>query len=368
MTQFTPNYKQKKPLKSLFGFLTFFFPICMALHFIYSHGHNLAFRNPGYLEAHDSRAEPFNSLVIPLNAFVVFGLLCLITAYLLHIKHNQNLSSGRQWIYQFGIAVFPILIMPLYFLRHIWPEHPTSEADKLRIPPQRWQWVKSQGYKPLWQLNWVWALCLIIIGLLLFHQTVASVADTYRQPQGDLVADIKLVDLAKQAQVAYGAVDSIYEVAVSPNGDLIVLGTSDGNLYFLDIQGKLLHHIYAHNEGVLALAFTADGQHLISGGRSTREVLSVWDVTDYSQTFTTYLDGFRVDHITHSSVSSLIATQLYELGESTGRVMFWQFSEGELALVDTLPFPDRIENIAFSPNDDLLAIEFRKNDISFRDP
>jgi WD40 repeat protein len=65
-------------------------------------------------------------------------------------------------------------------------------------------------------------------------------------------------------------------MAVSIERNEIAVGASDGHIYFLNRQLELKHILKkAHDNSVFTVKYTADGKHLISGGRDA--LLKIWD-------------------------------------------------------------------------------------------
>lgn len=75
--------------------------------------------------------------------------------------------------------------------------------------------------------------------------------------------------------------NSLRCLAHDPVGDRLAIGASDGNIYLLDRKDlRLMARGRANQPSVFTLAFTADGQRLISGGRDAQ--LMEWDVSEAS--------------------------------------------------------------------------------------
>ena len=75
------------------------------------------------------------------------------------------------------------------------------------------------------------------------------------------------------------SVKSLRCMDVSYERNEIAIGASDGNIYFLNRQLDLVHILKkAHDNSVFTLKYTADGNHLISGGRDAH--LKIWHFTD----------------------------------------------------------------------------------------
>jgi len=78
--------------------------------------------------------------------------------------------------------------------------------------------------------------------------------------------DLRGLDMAKPANLA-----------VSSNGDLWALGDAGGQILLLDTGNAALVHAWQAHEGeVLSLAFSQNGEHLVSMDR--RGLIRVWGV------------------------------------------------------------------------------------------
>jgi WD40 repeat protein len=72
-------------------------------------------------------------------------------------------------------------------------------------------------------------------------------------------------------------------LAVSPAGNLVIAGTSDGTMYAWDVaaqSARRVAHVRSHPNQISSLAFTHDGQFLVSG--SWDNSAKVWAVSDTS--------------------------------------------------------------------------------------
>jgi WD40 repeat protein len=66
-------------------------------------------------------------------------------------------------------------------------------------------------------------------------------------------------------------------LAVSPDNSMVVYGTQDGRLIFIDLKtGALLNQMQAHYDPIVTLTFSPDGKYIASYGRSG--ILKIWGV------------------------------------------------------------------------------------------
>lgn len=97
-------------------------------------------------------------------------------------------------------------------------------------------------------------------------------------------------------------------MAFSPSGDVLAVGSSDGRVYLLDAHTYLtLDVLESHVNSVFTVAFTPDGQYLLSGSRDAH--LNVWKVGKKYQLYrriTAHMS--TVNSIAVSPDGSMIAT------------------------------------------------------------
>lgn len=94
---------------------------------------------------------------------------------------------------------------------------------------------------------------------------------------GDGVLSIwNVADLSLDKQIPISN-ESLRSIAFSPNGEVLAIGSSDGKVYLLDSRTYMvLDVLESHVNSVFAVAFTIDGQYLLSGSRDAH--LNVWKV------------------------------------------------------------------------------------------
>ena len=79
--------------------------------------------------------------------------------------------------------------------------------------------------------------------------------------------------------------DEIFSLAYSPGGDMLAAGDAEGALRVFRISTGALLHTFRHTNYVRAVAFSPDGQRVISGflGSNQEDDLKVWSVVTPSQ-------------------------------------------------------------------------------------
>ncbi|MBD2254642.1 caspase family protein, partial [Nostoc parmelioides] len=83
------------------------------------------------------------------------------------------------------------------------------------------------------------------------------------------------IEAVRERNIFSGHTDAVTALALSPDGQYIVSGSSDKTLRLWDTKGKLLHTLNGHTGPVAALAFSPNGQYIVSG--SDDKTLRLWD-------------------------------------------------------------------------------------------
>ena len=89
-------------------------------------------------------------------------------------------------------------------------------------------------------------------------------------------------DVPKELQTLKGHDDHVLSVAFSPDGQRIVSGSSDNTLKIWDASsGKELHTLKGHDDEVMSVAFSPDGQRIVSG--SSDKTVKIWDASEQTE-------------------------------------------------------------------------------------
>ncbi|KAK4139205.1 uncharacterized protein C8A04DRAFT_33317, partial [Dichotomopilus funicola] len=82
-------------------------------------------------------------------------------------------------------------------------------------------------------------------------------------------------------QTLEGHHDSVWSVAFSPDGQRLVSGSGDNIVKIWDAaSGSYLQTLQGHHDSVLSVAFSPDGQRLVSGSRDN--IVKIWDAASGS--------------------------------------------------------------------------------------
>lgn len=148
-------------------------------------------------------------------------------------------------------------------------------------------------------------------------------------------------------------------LAISPNGRAIATACRNASVYLWDsINGEPIHRFakvmglwgLGHQGEVTALAFTPDGQALVSGGEDGQ--LIFWNLADYGQSQLLPLRTW--------SVSRLVVTpdgQTLIVGSGDGHIDLWSLATADQdhSLRQLVNHQDRITALALAANGQLLV-------------
>lgn len=242
--------------------------------------------------------------------------------------------------------------------------------DKMiaRDPDQRYQSVasvlKDIKYKPTATEMWLqkpknamtaWAgSVLALLGIILgtelpgymtarsYHPDNTIPAQQWLDPQVNISPSLAL----KQSLELNAG--SVLSMALSPNGETIAIGTTDGTInIFNRVTGSTLQTFSAHFGPVATVAISPDGQYIASGGEDGN--IKIWDSnTGFLKNSFMVRDG-SIFLIAFSPDGNTIATI------STDKtIKLWDVNTGSQTAI-LIGHTDDIQSIAFSPDGQTLA-------------
>ncbi|MEO1207976.1 MAG: TIR domain-containing protein [Cyanobacteria bacterium J06638_20] len=169
-----------------------------------------------------------------------------------------------------------------------------------------------------------------------------------QQPELEVLTDGVLQQAIYGAQATnhlMGHEDWVVSVGFSPNGELLASGGKDGALKLWQADGKLLHDLEGHEGGVWGLAFSPDDQHLISGGADN--VLRIWDLDGK------LLQTLEGHEATITSVAYSPDGQTIASASVDSTVRLWNAEGDSLAILDD--HGDTVVSVALSPDGQVVA-------------
>ncbi len=159
----------------------------------------------------------------------------------------------------------------------------------------------------------------------------------YRVSDGQVVHELR------------GHEDEVLSVAFSPDGQLLASGSRDGTIRIWNVSdGNFVHILRGHTRDVLSVAFSPDGQYLASG--SWDNTARLWRVADGKLLYILWGHTKWVRSVAFSPDSTLLAS-----GSWDKTVRLWNVSDGSLAK-EFQGQTNEVETVAFSPDGTLLAV------------
>jgi hypothetical protein len=144
---------------------------------------------------------------------------------------------------------------------------------------------------------------------------------------------------------AWEAVRTVRALAVSPDATVVAAGTVDGPIHLWDTRsGDHLRTLSGHRGKVSSLAFSADGQMLVSGGEDQSS--RVWEVG-------TGAERQRLEH--EEPVVDVAANRDGVFVIGTRRSLNWMYREDQKPSKVTLG-PRWLDRMALDPDSKLLAV------------
>ena len=156
----------------------------------------------------------------------------------------------------------------------------------------------------------------------------------------------------------------VMQLAVSPGGDRLVTSDNDSHLQFWNaLNGKPLGApLKAHQQAVLALAFSPDGRTVLSGSEDTTARL--WDVSE-NELRPALASPFTGGHTAAlRSVAFSPDGQQVATGSDDGTAILWDVRTSEMAHLPLTGHADSVTGVAFSADGRLLVTA--SNDRSLR--
>ena len=208
--------------------------------------------------------------------------------------------------------------------------HRQSIYDIQYLPEQECFWVAAgDGTLSVWSVNDF----SLVIALKLCDKKIRSIAFSSVLKEtavgcGD--GSIRVFDFEtyEEKHVIKGHLDdfSVNSVCYHPNGKHLLSGSRDAYLNVWDIEDDytLIHHIPAHNYAIYSIVFSPDKKFFATGSRD--KTIKIWD----AENFELLLRIDKMQHEGHShSVNKLLWSDFNNYLVSTGddkAIMVWEIT------------------------------------------
>jgi WD40 repeat protein len=202
--------------------------------------------------------------------------------------------------------------------------------------------------------------------------TIDISPDGRRLATGGEDAVIRIWDLGTRSAPLElrGHTRNIWEVRFSPDGKRLASCSFDNSVRLWDAdRARALKTLKGHQQSCVGLAYSPEGKLLASGGDDS--TIRYWRASD-GTALRTIDNGHHVDKITFSRDGRWLASgghphglvgefwhQVTGGGGNGDAVRLWRTSDG--ALVASLPHPDDVYYVAFSPDDRWLVTSGEDN-------
>lgn len=147
-------------------------------------------------------------------------------------------------------------------------------------------------------------------------------------------------------------------IAFTPDGKTVAVTSWSSVIQLWDVAtGRELHRLKGHKVGVVALAFSPDGQLLVSGaadiydhrGEPLDVPIRFWSVATGQQVFQIEGEKWDVNSVAYAPDGRTIAS-----GSDDGTVRLWEVASGQ-ELLRLRDERNPVRNVAFSPEGETIA-------------
>jgi predicted NACHT family NTPase len=155
----------------------------------------------------------------------------------------------------------------------------------------------------------------------------------------------RAIEADRELFVCLGHEHTVYSVAFSPDGQMIVSGGADNTLRLWDIQGNPIGQPFQDSSLVASVAFSPDGQMIASGSSAVR----LWDIqgNPIGQPFIGHENG--VNSVAFSPDGQMIVS-----GSADKTMRLWDI-QGNPIGQPFMGHEDEVRSVAFSPDGQMIV-------------
>jgi WD40 repeat protein len=140
----------------------------------------------------------------------------------------------------------------------------------------------------------------------------------------------------------------VSSIAYTPNGNYIVSGGDDNKVKIWDTNGVLVHTLTGHGGDVTNVKVTPDGNHVVSASKDDK--IKIWETA--TGTLVNTISGHKKD-VNCLDVSPDGSKLVSASSDSTCKI--WNFSTGSLLSTFGVADSGSVHSVAWSPNGDKIV-------------
>ncbi|OJK02158.1 hypothetical protein ASPACDRAFT_50846 [Aspergillus aculeatus ATCC 16872] len=197
---------------------------------------------------------------------------------------------------------------------------------------------------------------------ILFSPELSLIRNNFKNEEPDWIIAKPVVEAEWGAclQVVEGHRDRVRAVAFSPDGERIVSGSDDTTLRIWDANnGARLNTLKGHEGAVCSVTFSPDGRHIVSGSDDC--TIKIWDSISGDCLHTLRSHSRKVNSVAIAPCGNYIIS-----GSDDHTVKMWDFFTG-VCLHTLYECGGTIESVAYSPDGRYIASGDVPGDIAIWD-
>lgn len=144
----------------------------------------------------------------------------------------------------------------------------------------------------------------------------------------------------------------LWSYEISPDKNIIAIGDAYGHVRLLNYKDlSLIKEIPQHSDGVIDLAFSADGT-LLASAMEDNPTVSIWQISDVQKIASLTTES----EYPNSSIAFSPDGNLLAISNQGGEISFWSIKDKEFIYQIMSPSSRWVHNLRFSPNGDYLIV------------